>query len=114
VQFFHDLDGQVCAAEFALEPAVPPVRFERVPDTSHLTGGLLDRLAGGYRMGPLAATVERRGRTGLVARIAEGGFQELTPVRGLVFRAGPNRIEFTEDGRLITSIGEFTRAAPAP
>jgi CubicO group peptidase (beta-lactamase class C family) len=112
VQFFHDLDGQVCAAEFALEAAVPPVRFDRVPDTSHLTGEVLDRLAGSYRMGPLVATVERRGGTGLVARIAEGGFQELTPVHGLVFRAGPGRIEFTEDGRLITPIGEFTRAGP--
>ncbi|MGH3679225.1 MAG: serine hydrolase [Natronosporangium sp.] len=115
VQFFHDLDGQVSAAELPAEPAVPPVRFDRVADTGHLTGELLDRLAGAYRMGPLTATVTRRGPAGLVARIVEGPFQELIPVRGLVFRSGAGsggRVEFTEDGRLVTQAGEFTRTAP--
>jgi CubicO group peptidase (beta-lactamase class C family) len=110
VQFFHDLDGEVSAAEVLLEQAVAPIRFARVPDTSHLTGELLDRLAGEYRMGPLVATVARRGETELVARIAEGGFAPLTPVRGLVFRfAGTGRVEFTRDGRMITPAGEFQR-----
>jgi CubicO group peptidase (beta-lactamase class C family) len=111
VQFFHDLDGEVSAAELPLEQAVPAIRFARVLDTSHLTGELLDRLAGDYRLGPLAATVVRRGEAGLVVRLLAGGFQELEPVRGLVFRAGTDRIEFTEDGRLLTPAGEFTRAA---
>lgn len=54
----------------------------------------------------------RRGR--LVARVVEGGFQELVPVRGL---GVPGRcrsggwVEFTQDGRLVTQAGEFTRTA---
>lgn len=110
VQFFHDLDGEVCAAELPLEQTVPPVRFTRVPDTAHLTGEVLERLAGTYELGPLRATVVRRGCSGLVLRLVEGDFQELTPAGGLVFRAGARRVEFTGDGRLVTPLGEFTRA----
>lgn len=109
VQFFHDLDGQVCAAEVPLEATVAPVRFTRMPDTAHLTDELLDRLAGRYELGPLTATVVRRG-SGLVLRLVEGGYQELIPAGALVFRAGARRLEFTEDRRLITPVGEFTFA----
>lgn len=111
VQFFHDRDGEVSAAESPLESAVPAIRFTRIPDTSHLAGELLDRLAGDYRKGPLTATVARRGERGLVLQLVEGGFEELEPVRGLVFRAGTGRIEFTGDGRLLTPVGELTGAA---
>ena len=55
-------------------------------------------------------SIARRGDSGLMARIAEGGFAPLTPVRQLVFRlAGTTRVEFTPDGRMVTPSGEFTR-----
>lgn len=114
VQFFHDLDGGVTAVEVVLEPAVEPIRFLRVPDTSHLTGDVLDEMSGDYLMGPVTATVARRGLDGLVIRLAEGGFSPLVPVRDLVFRLGATgRIEFLADGRLTTAIGEFTPAGAA-
>jgi CubicO group peptidase (beta-lactamase class C family) len=109
VQFHHNFDGDVSAASAQVEPTVAAIRFERVPDTAHLTDAVLDRLAGSYRLGPLTASVARRGERGLVAMIAEGGFKELKPVRGLVFTMDGARLEFTDDGRLITPIGEFTR-----
>jgi hypothetical protein len=31
-------------------------------------------------------------------------------VHDLAFRMGPARVEFTDDGRLITPVGEFVRA----
>jgi hypothetical protein len=70
---------------------------------------VLDRLAGTYHLGPLTASVARRGQRGLIAMIAEGAFKELKLVHGLVFTMNGARLEFTDDGRLITPIGEFTR-----
>lgn len=111
-QFFHNVSGDVTEVALPLEPAVAPIRFARVPDTAHLTDAVLDRLAGTYRLGPLTVTVGRRGAVGLVAALVQGGPQELTPVRGLVFTtADGTRVEFTEDGRLVTSAGEFTRSS---
>ncbi|GAA4486698.1 serine hydrolase [Actinoallomurus oryzae] len=109
LQFFHDLEGEVTAAALSLEEAVAPIRFERVPETGHLTGELLDRLAGTYRLGPLTATVGRRGPDGLTARIGPGVPAELVPVRDLIFTMNGGRVEFTDDGRLLTSAGDFTR-----
>lgn len=60
----------------------------------------------------LTAQVARRG-DGLVARIVEGGFRELALVRGLVFQIEQSRVEFTDDGRLLTTLGEFTRTGAA-
>jgi hypothetical protein len=109
VQFFHNIDGDVNVAALPFEPTVAPIPFERVPETAHLTDDVLDRLAGRYRLGPLAVTVSRRGAQGLVAVFVEGGPRELTPVQGLVFAMDQARLEFTEDGRVITPLGEFTR-----
>ena len=109
VQFHHDFDGEVSGASARLEPTVAAIRFDRVPDTAHLTDALLDRLAGTYHLGPLTASVARRGQRGLVARIVESGFKELKPVHGLVFTMNGARLEFTDDGRLITPVGEFAR-----
>jgi CubicO group peptidase (beta-lactamase class C family) len=110
VQFTHDMDGDVSGALCQFEVAVAPLRFERVADDAHLTDELLDRLAGTYRLGPLEAKVSRRGERGLAATIAEGSPTELKLVHDLAFRMGPARVEFTDDGRLITPVGEFVRA----
>lgn len=109
VQFFHDLEGEVTALASPVEAAVAPIRFERVPDTAHLTDAVLDQLTGTYRLGPLTAIVDRRGDGSLVAMIAEGGFRELKVVRGLIFMIERTRVEFTGEGGLITPVGEFIR-----
>ena len=109
VQFVHGFDGEVSAAVVALEQEVDPVRFERVPDDTHLTTSLLDSLTGTYRLGPLTTVVERRGGTGLVATVVEGSARELRLLHDLVFSMDGKRIEFTDDGRLLTPAGEFTR-----
>ncbi len=111
-QFFHDLDAEVTAVAVRLEPTVDPIRFERVPDTGHLTGDALRALCGTYRLGPITATVDLRSDGTLVGSLAGSEYQELHPVRARIFRLGPHRVEFTGDGRLITPMGEFTKAAP--
>jgi CubicO group peptidase (beta-lactamase class C family) len=113
-QFFHDLDADVTAVAVPLEPAVDPIRFERVPETGHLTDDVLAALCGTYRLGPLTASVTRRADGTLAGMLAQGGFEELRPIRALIFRLGRNRVEFTGDGRLITPLGEFTKTGEAP
>lgn len=109
MQFAHNVDGEVTAAHSLVERSVEPVRFDRVPDTDHLTDAVLDRLAGTYRLGPLVAQVERRAGGTLAARIVEGGYVALQPMSGLVFERDGTRIEFTADGRMLTPIGDFVQ-----
>lgn len=108
-QFFHGLDGHVTAAEVVLEQAVAPIRFSRTPADDHLTDELLERLSGTYHLGPLTTTVSRYGRRGLVATVVEGEPRALRLEHDLVFSRDGVRIEFTDDGRVITSAGEFGR-----
>ncbi|MEQ4304292.1 serine hydrolase [Plantactinospora sp. B6F1] len=111
VQFQHDVHGDVSAALLAAEPAVEAVRFTRVPETAHLTDAVLDGLTGDYRLGPLEAEVRRGGDGRLTLLLVEGDVVDLTPVHGLVFAIGGGgaRVEFTEDGRLLTPIGDLAR-----
>lgn len=110
MQFTSDFDGDVNGLLAPLEPTVSPIRFTRVPDTSHLTDDVLDRLAGDYQMGPVTATVKRRGDTDLLIAIAYMPPTKAEPVHGLVFKLGGQRIEFIDDGKLQTPLGQFTRA----
>lgn len=109
VQFSHDFDAHVVSARVVLEGAVEPVLFKRVPDSDHLTDKALERLAGTYHLGPLTTVVERRGAHGLMATVLEGSPRRLELVQGLVFSLDGRRVEFTEDGRVVTWAGEFTR-----
>lgn len=109
VQFFHGFDGHVSSARLALEDSVPAICFERVPRTSHLTDAVLEELAGTYHLGPLTTVVERRGPDGLVATVVEGRPRVLEPQHDLVFTLDGRRLEFTGQGRVITSAGQFVR-----
>lgn len=108
-QFLHALDGHVSSLRVVLEEAVAPIVFERVPDTTHLSDEVLDELAGTYRLGPLTTVVERRGRTGLTIVVVEGAPRSLRPLHGLVFALDEVRIEFSGDGVVSTSAGDFVR-----
>ncbi|TAL18365.1 MAG: serine hydrolase [Frankiales bacterium] len=109
VQFTADLEADVDGLRIPLEPALPPQRFERRPDTAHLTGEVLDGLAGRYALDALTAVVSRRGEADLLVSVAGGPPRRLTPVRELVFALDGARIEFTDDGRLVTPLGELVR-----
>lgn len=109
VQFTSDLAGDVDGANVPLEPTVKPIRFELVPDTSHLTDELLDSLAGTYALGPVIARVQRRGDKELVLSIADMEGKPLKPIRGRIFAVEGQRLEFGADGRVFTPFGEFVK-----
>lgn len=109
LQFTHALDGHVSSVRALLEVAVAPIVFERVADTTHLTDDVMDALAGAYGLGPLTTVVERRGRKGLTIMVVEGPPRTLRHVHGLVFAVGEERVEFSGDGRISTTVGEFVR-----
>ena len=108
-QFTHDLEGEVDALRVKIEPAVDPVRFERQPDTAHLTDELLDRLAGTYALGPMTVMVARRGDVELVASVVGSEPKQLRPVRDTTFTLDGSTVEFCADGRLVTALGDFTK-----
>jgi hypothetical protein len=111
VQFFHDLDGEVDGVEVVLDGATAPVRFGREAATP--SSAELDRLAGTYRNGPLEVIVGRRGEHALTALVVQGEPAVLRHVRGLLFRLGYDRVEFTGDGKVTCVAGEFTLAEQA-
>ncbi|MCA1711815.1 MAG: serine hydrolase [Actinobacteria bacterium] len=109
VQFTHDLEAEVDALQVQFEPLLPPLRFPRLPDTEHLTDDVLDRLAGTYELGALKARVSRRGDRELLVSVEGAPARPLTPVRGTTFALDGAQIDFTDDGRLETPFGEFTK-----
>jgi CubicO group peptidase (beta-lactamase class C family) len=109
VQFTHDLEAEVDGLRIPIEAALAPIRFEKQPDTSHLTDELLDSLVGTYALDAVEAVVSRRGDRQLLVAVAGTTPQELTPVRGRSFALAGNPVEFTDDGRLVTDFGEFRR-----
>lgn len=107
MQFTHDLQADVDAVCVSFEPAVPPLRFQRQPDTAHLTDELLSSLEGRYAMGVTSIVVGRRGTSGLVVSIEGQAARALRPVTGCTFSLDGTRLEFAADGRLITPMGDF-------
>ena len=57
--FVQGADGEIGGLSVALEAAVAPIHFARRPEPP--AEGLLDAMVGGYRMGPTALNVRRRG-----------------------------------------------------
>jgi CubicO group peptidase (beta-lactamase class C family) len=109
VHFTYTAEGDIDAALVPLEPSVPRISFSRVPPTEHLTDELLNRLAGSYLLGPLRAQIKRRGEHELLVSIEGSEPTPLVPVHDLVFTLQGQRVEFTDDGRVLTPLGEFVR-----
>jgi hypothetical protein len=109
VQFTHDLEAEVDGLQMPIEAGLPPLRFQKQPDTAHLTDELLDGLVGTYVLDALELVVSRRGERQLMASIAGGPAQELTPLRDRTFTIAGSQAEFLDGGRLITPFGEFVR-----
>lgn len=59
--FRTDVDGEVDALEAALEPAVDPIVFKRLPDPKLKDPTYLARFVGGYVLGPMSVDVQLAG-----------------------------------------------------
>jgi CubicO group peptidase (beta-lactamase class C family) len=108
-QFTHDLEGEVDGLLLKVEATLPPQRFERQHSSAHLTDAFLDEVAGSYAMGAVKAVVSRRGDKELLVSVAGGPAVALAPRSGRTFALDGAPVEFTEDGRLATPMGDFTR-----
>ena len=108
-QFTHDLEGEVDGVLIKLEAALPPQRFERQHSSAHLTDAFLDEVAGTYAFGAVKAVVTRRGDNELLLAIGGGASVALVPRTGRTFTWDGTPVEFTEDGRLATPMGDFLR-----
>ncbi|MFN2539825.1 MAG: serine hydrolase [Mycobacteriales bacterium] len=109
-QFTHDLEAEVDGLLVKLEPTLPPLRFERRHSTAHLTDEFLDEVAGSYAFGAVRAVVTRRGEKDLLLSVAGGPAVALVPRSGRTFTLDGAPVEFTEDGRISTPMGDFVRA----
>jgi CubicO group peptidase (beta-lactamase class C family) len=109
VQFFHDLAGDVSAVAAVLEPAIAPVRFERVVDTSHLTPELLRSMTGTYSLATVSLVVTAAGER-LTVRINGGQPKVVSPAGGLRFRSEGITVEFLPPDAIRTPFGEFVRS----
>lgn len=108
-QFVRDAHGEIDALALGLEPAIAPLRFERIREHPQLTCDTLDRLAGEYRLDRVPAVVTRgRGQT-LVLRVEGTPPQVLTPAHGTTFNTGFDQVKFTESGQMLTPLGDFVR-----
>ena len=110
VQLFHDSDGEVSALTAVLEPTVPPIRFEREPDTAHLTDEVLASLTGRYSLGPVSLDVARRGEKDLVVSVAGGQPRLVTAKGGWKFAVEGLTVEFAPPDTVKTPYGDFTRS----
>lgn len=108
-QFFHDSDGEVAALTAVLEPTVPPIRFDRQPDTAHLTDEVLTGLTGTYALGPISLVVTRRGEKDLVVSVAGGAPRLVTAKGGWRFAVDALTVEFVPPDTVRTPYGDFTR-----
>src|SRR6516162_8964618 len=61
VMFLSDPDGDITALTVPFEPAVEPLRFDRLPDAQAQDPEVLRRLCGTYAMGPVEVVVTLQG-----------------------------------------------------
>lgn len=117
--FQQGADGEIVGLSVALEQAVPPIVFPRVPPA--VDPEVVSALLGTYQMGPHRLGVRRRGAT-LVASSAALGEVDLVPAANLRFTSSLPNVTFTaerpDDGpvqRLVVDgLGVFQRRADAP
>ena len=81
--FLTAADGSVDALTVPFEDQVPPIRFERRPETPD--AGVLATLVGTYEMGAIELEVARKGEDRLTVSATGSPVAELIPVRGLRF-----------------------------
>jgi CubicO group peptidase (beta-lactamase class C family) len=85
LMFLSDPDGDITALTVPFEPAVEPLRFDRLPDAQARDPEVLRRLCGTYVMGPIEIVVARQGDQVLTVTAPGAPPFELQPRRGLRF-----------------------------
>jgi len=85
--FLSDPDGDITALTVPFEPAVDPVRFDRLPDARARDPEVLRRLCGTYAMGSIEVEVALRGDHVLTVTAPGAPPFDLQPAgRGLRFQ----------------------------
>jgi CubicO group peptidase (beta-lactamase class C family) len=84
LEFLSSLDGRIDRVQVAVEPALPPVVFQREPPAELSDPALLARLAGEYLLMGQTVTVAVRGDTLTVAVPGQPAY-EVVPVHGTEF-----------------------------
>ena len=107
--FQTDIEGEISALRWAIEPAVKPLEFARQSDATFKDPAFLKRFEGEYELGATALTVRARGDHVVTITSPGSPPQELVGVRGRKF-AIKNRtgysVEFIED-----KVGAITQIA---
>ena len=85
LMFLSDPDGDITALTLPFEPAVEPLRFDRLPDARARDPEVLCRLCGTYTMGPIEVVVAQKGNHVLTAATPGAPPFELQAGRGLRF-----------------------------
>ena len=83
--FLSDPDGDVTALTVPFEPAVEPLRFDRLPDAQARDPEVLGRLCGSYAMGPIEISVAKKSAQVLTVTAPGAPPFELRAGRGLRF-----------------------------
>ena len=85
LMFLSDPDGDITALTVPFEPAVEPLRFDRLPDAHARDPEVLRRLCGTYVMGPIEIVVTQKSDHVLSVTAPGAPPFELQPRRGLRF-----------------------------
>ena len=85
LMFLSDPDGDITALTVPFEPAVEPLRFDRLPDAQARDPEVLRRLCGTYVMGPIEIAVTQKSDQVLAVTTPGAPPFELQPRRGLRF-----------------------------
>jgi CubicO group peptidase (beta-lactamase class C family) len=85
LMFLSDPDGDITALTVPFEPAVEPLRFDRLPDARARDPEVLRRLCGTYTMGPIEVVVAQKGDRLLTVAPPGAPPFELQAGRGLRF-----------------------------
>ena len=85
LMFLSDPDGDITALTVPFEPAVEPLRFDRLPDARAQDPEVLRRLCGTYTMGPIEVVVAQKDDRLLTVATPGAPPFELQAGRGLRF-----------------------------
>jgi hypothetical protein len=83
--FASDPDGDITGLTVPFEPAVEPLRFDRLPDAQARDPEVLRRLSGTYSMGPIEISVAQKSARVLTVAAPGAPPFELRAGRGLRF-----------------------------
>jgi CubicO group peptidase (beta-lactamase class C family) len=109
LMFQSNPDGDITALTVPFEPAIDPLRFDRLPDTPDPE--VLAGLCGTYVMGPVELVVALTSDGVLAVTFPGGGTLKLEPIRGLRFvvegqTAVTGEFELDEDGKVTRLVAQ--------